>query len=96
MIAKNTTLKGLMSIGVTEVRALWLVEDCVISRCGQLAPRALNIRMAASRFVSVTEEVMNAKKKEIQLEEYQRCSNNFGINWKKDMKFLLLELNEPI
>ena len=69
-----------MSIGVIEVRTLWLVEDCVISRCSHLAPGALNIRMAGSRFVSVTEEVMNAKKKEIQLEEYQRISNNFWIN----------------
>ena len=77
-----------MSIGVTEVRALWLVEDCVISRCSQLAPGALNTRMAASRFVSVTEEVMNAKKRKFS----QKSIKDAPII----LELIKTELNEPI
>ena len=40
---------------ITEMRALWLVEDCVTSR--------QNFKMADSRFVSVTEEMMKTVEK---------------------------------
>ena len=58
---------------------------------------ALNFKMAASGFVSVTKEVMNMIKK-IQFQIAQMMlvlvwSNTFQ---KKDMKFLLIEFDKPI
>ena len=52
----------------------------------------LNFRMAASYFVSITEEAM----KEIKKIQFQRAKNaiKFVVTLqKKDMKFLLVELN---
>lgn len=50
------------------MRALWLVEDRVISRYNHLAQgvikaEALNLKMAAWRFFSVTENVINTIQK---------------------------------
>ena len=51
-----------------EMRTLRLVQDCVISRydranINSITTGALNFKMAALRFIGVTEEVMNVKKK---------------------------------
>ena len=49
------------------MRALWWVEDRVISRYNHLAQgdlaEALNLKMAAWRFFSFTEKVINTIKK---------------------------------
>ena len=48
---------------ITEMRALWLVEDCVIPR--------QNFKMADSRFVSVTDENDENGREEFNPEEYE-------------------------
>ena len=74
-----------------EIHALRLVEDCVISRYDHLA-------RGTSRFVSVTEEVINATKKK-QKKDLKSIKDAHSLEYtfqRKDMKYLLIELNEAI
>ena len=80
-----------------------MVEDCVISRYDHLA-------RDTSRFVSVTEEVINATKKNKKTKNKKTKNKKTKKDLKsikdahsleytfqrKDMKYLLIELNEAI
>ena len=75
-----------------------MVEDCVISRYDHLA-------RDTSRFVSVTEEVINATKKNKKTKNKKTKKDLKSIKdahsleytfQRKDMKYLLIELNEAI
>ena len=69
-----------------------MVEDCVISRYDHLA-------RGTSRFVSVTEEVINATKKKKTKKDLKSIKDAHSLEYtfqRKDMKYLLIELNEAI
>ena len=73
-----------------------MVEDCVISRYDHLA-------RDTSRFVSVTEEVINATKKKQKNKKTKKdlksIKDAHSLEYtfqRKDMKYLLIELNEAI
>lgn len=73
-----------------------MVEDCVISRYDHLA-------RGTSRFVSVTEEVINATKKKTKKQKTKKdlksIKDAHSLEYtfqRKDMKYLLIELNEAI
>ena len=70
-----------------------MVEDCVISRYDHLA-------RGTSRFVSVTEEVINATKKKTKTKkDLKSIKDAHSLEYtfqRKDMKYLLIELNEAI
>ena len=78
-----------------------MVEDCVISRYDHLA-------RGTSRFVSVTEEVINATKKKTKKQKTKKQKTKKDLKsikdahsleytfQRKDMKYLLIELNEAI
>ena len=80
------------------MRSEW---DCIISHYNQLMQGeklavALDFKMAASCFLSITQEVINRIKEHTILKSTEN-STKFGIiNQKNNVKVLLIELNKTV
>ena len=72
-----------------------MVKDCIISHYNQLMKivGALDFKMAASCFLSITQEVINRIKEHTILKSTEN-STKFGII--NDVKVLLIELNKTV